>query len=224
MLQAHDKEIRNKKVLISGAGNVALHAAEKCLQENMCVQALSDSEGVLYFKDGLNPDQLTDIKKIKIEQHGQLTDYDNGEYNKGASIWDIEADIALPCAIQNEINADTAQKLVKNGIFALTEGANMPCTSDAQKILMENKIIYGPGKAANAGGVAVSGMERTQNAQMQAWSLKRVDKELRQIMKQTHDRITQNINKENGIYPYRKGANIESFRQLANTLLAYGLK
>ena len=225
MLNAHDKELKGKKVIISGAGNVALHAAEKAIQEGAKVLCLSDSKGLLHFKDGLKDEDLQKIKTIKVDNHGALKDFDGaGEYKSGAEPWDINADIALPCATQNEIDEAEAKKLVKNGVMALAEGANMPLTAKAQEVLIENKIIYGPGKAANAGGVAVSGLERTQNAEMRSWSLERVDDELRNIMKDIHRRCIEHVNKEDGVYPYRRGANITSFKKIADTLVAYGLK
>ena len=225
MLNAHDQKLKGKTVIISGAGNVALHAAEKAIQEGAKVLCLSDSKGLLHFKDGLNDEDLQKIKTIKVDNHGALKDFDGaGEYKSGAEPWDIKADIALPCATQNEIDEQEAKKLVKNGVMALAEGANMPLTAKAQEVLIENKIIYGPGKAANAGGVAVSGLERTQNAEMRSWSLERVDDELRNIMKDIHRRCIEHVNKEDGVYPYRRGANITSFKKIADTLVAYGLK
>lgn len=224
MLNAHDQNIKDKTVIISGAGNVALHAAEKAIAEGAKVLCLSDSKGLLYFKDGLNQDDLKEIKTIKTENHGALKDFKGGDYKDGAEPWDIKADIALPCATQNEVDEKEAKKLVKNGVIAIAEGANMPLTAKAQNIILQNKVIYGPAKAANAGGVAVSGLERTQNAEMRSWSLERVDNELREIMKNIHDRSTEHIHRVDGIYNYRKGANIASFKKIADTLVAYGIK
>lgn len=225
MLKAHDQKLSGKTVIISGAGNVALHAAEKAIAENAKVLCLSDSKGLLHFKDGLTDQDLKEIKKIKTEQHGALKDYKkNGEYKDGAEPWSIKADIALPCATQNEVDEKEAKMLVEHGVIAIAEGANMPLTAKAQDIIMKNKIIYGPAKAANAGGVAVSGLERTQNAEMRSWSLDRVDRELREIMKDIHARSIEHIERRNGIYNYRKGANIASFKKIADTLVAYGVK
>ncbi len=227
MLNAHDQKLKGKRVIISGAGNVALHAAEKAIAEDAKVLCLSDSKGLLYFKDGLSDKDLKEIKVIKTQNHGALKDFKGtaGEYKSGAEPWDIECDIALPCATQNEVDDKEAKKLVKNGVLAIAEGANMPLTAKAQDIVMKAGVIYGPAKAANAGGVAVSGLERTQNAEMRSWPLQRVDQELREIMKDIHKRSIEHIerNKE-GVYNYRKGANITSFKKIADTLVAYGVK
>ncbi len=225
MLEAHDGKLSEKKILISGAGNVALHAAEKCLAEDATVLTVSDSGGTLYFKDGLDETTLKKIKKIKLEEYGALKDVKEGSYKKGKSPWDIaDADIALPCATQNEIDKDAAKKLVNRGISFLAEGANMPLTADAQQHIISKGIIYGPGKASNAGGVAVSGLERTQNASMAPWTREEVDEKLRSIMADIHDRSVEHIRRSDGIYHYRKGANIYAFTKLADALVAYGIK
>ncbi len=225
MLDAHENKLKGKKVIISGAGNVALHAAEKCLQEEAIVLSVSDSGGTLYFKDGLTEDDLKKIKNIKLDQHGSLEDFDGGDFKADEDPWSIEeADIALPCATQNEIDEDEAKTLIKNNIQMIAEGANMPLTAKAQSIILKENIPYGPGKAANAGGVAVSGLERSQNASLESWSLEKVDKELQSIMKNIHDRCQEHVEKEDGVIPYRKGANIYGFKKLADTLLSYGVK
>lgn len=224
MLQTHDEELAGKRVIISGAGNVALHAAEKCLAEQAVVLSISDSGGVLYFKDGMNEEQLTELKTIKLENHGALKEFNGGEYQAGKMPWEIEADIALPCATQNEMDAKAAKQLVKNKILAVAEGANMPLTADAQDVIIDNNILYGPAKAANAGGVAVSGLERTQNAAMRSWDPDKVDNELQTIMKEIHDRCTEHVYKKEGIIPYRRGANIAAFKKIAEALIAYGVK
>ena len=165
------------------------------------------------------------FKELKIKKYGRLSEYQNGgEFREGLNPWSIDADIAVPCATQNEADADDAKHMVKNGVIAIVEGANMPLTAAAQDIVMEAGIMYGPAKASNAGGVAVSGLERTQNAEMRSWSLERVDSELKIIMSDIHERCIRYVEKENGIYPYRKGANITSFKKIADTLVAYGIK
>jgi len=225
MLEAHNDTLKGKKVIISGAGNVAIHAAEKCIQEGASVYSLSDSSGTLYFKDGVSEDSLKHIKHFKIKEYGRFTDWDgNGEFRKGENPWCIKADIAIPCATQNECLADDAKNLVKNGVKYIVEGANMPLNSEAQEIVQEGGVIYGPAKATNAGGVAVSGLERTQNSELRAWPLERVDKELKQIMKDIHARCIRGLDRENGIYNYKKGANINSLKKLADTLVSYGIK
>lgn len=224
MLAAHDHELKDKRVLVSGAGNVALHAAEKAIEQGAEVLTLSDSGGTLYFKDGMTEDDLKALKELKIKNRGRLHEAEVGSFRKDELPWTIEADVALPCATQNEMDGEAAQKLVDNGVMAIAEGANMPLTGEAQKIVIDSKVLYGPGKAANAGGVGVSGMERTQNASMTTWSLKKVDKKLKELMHDIHERCIQHVEKEDGIYPYRKGANLYGFKKLSDTLLAYGLK
>lgn len=224
MLTAHDEELKGKRVIISGAGNVALHAAEKCLAEGAIVLSVSDSGGVLYFKEGMNEEQLEAIKKIKLEQYGALEEFSGGEYKAGKAPWEIEADIALPCATQNEMDAKAAKHLVKNNVLAVAEGANMPLTAEAQDMIIDNNILFGPAKAANAGGVAVSGLERTQNATMLSWDLEKVEGELQKIMKEIHSRCTEHVYMKDGITPYRRGANISAFKKVADALVAYGVK
>ncbi|MEM1243942.1 MAG: NADP-specific glutamate dehydrogenase [Pseudomonadota bacterium] len=225
MLEAHDRDLSGQKVIISGAGNVALHAAEKCMMENAQVLTISDSSGTLYFKKGMNPNQLQAIKTHKLTQRQPLKAFTEGDFYPDKSPWAVEeATVAVPCATQNEMDAEHAKIIVKNKVTTIVEGANMPLTDAAQNIVLQNPIIYGPGKSANAGGVAVSGLERSQNKTLVSWSIEFVDEKLRQIMRDIHKRSIQHVAKENGIYPYRKGANIYSFKRLADTLLAYGLK
>lgn len=226
MIKAHDDKLKDKKVIISGAGNVALHAAEKALEEGAKVLSVSDSKGTLCFKEGITPEQLLELKQLKLRNYGALKDYNSpkAEYKQGVKPWSIEADIALPCATQNEVDAVSMNEMVKNKVSYIAEGANMPLTSEAQDIVAENNIIYGPGKAANAGGVAVSGLERTQNAEMRSWTLERVESELKDIMKTIHRRCTDNIERKDGIYNYRKGANINSFKKIADSLVSFGIK
>lgn len=228
MLNAHDYELNNKSIAISGAGNVALYAAEKSLQEGAKVVALSDSGGCVHFKKGLNEQQLDSIKTLKFEQRGTLkqwadTQNDIDFYHEKNS-WHIPCDIAMPCATENEINKEDLKRLIDNNVLAICEGANMPLTEEAQSLRKKTKILYAPGKAANAGGVAVSVLEQSQHAQHVSWPLQKVDKVLRQTMKQIHERCLENITRTNGIYNYQKGANLWSFRKLADTLVTYGLK
>lgn len=223
MLNHHDKALKGMRVAISGAGNVALHTAEKCIQEGAKVITISDSAGTLVFKDGMTESELKAIKKLKLEDNGNLESYDGGTFNQGKKPWSIETDIAIPCATQNELEEKDAKQLIQNNIVAVVEGANMPLTQQAQALMIKQNILYGPGKIANAGGVAVSGLERTQNAAFTSWSLSKVDKTLKKIMHDIHDRATMHIEKENGIYQYRKGANIYGFKKLADSLVAFGL-
>jgi len=222
-LNAHDLKIKDQRVVISGAGNVALHAAEKLIDMGATVLTLSDSKGFLYFEKGMSRDDIKTIKNVKLDEGGALVDLDIGEYKKGAEPWSVKSDIVMPCATQNEVNGTEAQILVDNDVTVIVEGANMPLTAEAQNIIMSNKIIYVPGKAANAGGVAVSALERSQNARLVQWDFDDVDQRLQKIMKDIHDRCIENVEKIDGIYPYRKGANIYGFKKLADTLIAYGI-
>lgn len=228
MLKTHDQELKHKSIAISGAGNVALYAAEKALQEGAKVISLSDSDGCAHFKNGLNEEQLESIKALKFEQHGTLKQWaakgKGVDFHQGKKPWHIPCDIAMPCATENEIDAKDLKQLIDNGLLALCEGANMPLTREAQSLRQQTALLYAPGKAANAGGVAVSVLEQSQNAQHVSWPLQKVDKVLRQTMKQIHERCLENIRRSNGIYNYQKGANLWAFKKLANTLVTYGLK
>jgi glutamate dehydrogenase (NADP+) len=228
MLHAHDMELADQKVIISGAGNVAQYAAKKCLDEDAKVMSMSDSGGTVYFKDGMTQEQFESIQELKNEERGRLKNWVDGqkgvEFRKDEMPWSIEADIALPCATQNEVDEDSAKSMVKNNVKAISEGANMPLTQEAVSVVREAGIIYGLGKAANAGGVAVSGLERSQNAMMQPWSFEKVDKELRNIMKDIHKRCVNHAEKYQDVYDYKKGANRAAFVTLADALVAYGTK
>lgn len=224
VLHAHDEAMEDKKVLISGSGNVALFCAEKALQKKMRVLTVSDSKGFLLFKDGMTEKDLEVLKTLKFQERKRLSEAQVGEYHNGKSPWSVKADVAIPCATENEVDAHEAQQLIDHNILVVIEGANMPLTAEAQALMIKHHVIYVPGKAANAGGVAVSGFERTQNASMQSWSLTQVDQALKDIMRDIHERSVKFVEKENGVYPYRKGANIYGFQKLADTLLAYGLK
>lgn len=229
MMQAHDEELEGKRILISGAGNVALHAAEKAIQLGVKVLTLSDSDGMIYSKNGYNEEELQSIKTAKLEQDWSLKQWQeknkkSATYYQKKSPWAIQADIAIPCATQNEIDKEAMQQLVENNIKVVVEGANMPVTKEAIEIVKKKNIMFGPAKAANAGGVAVSGLERTQNVQHLSWSLQKVEKKLCEIMHDIHQRITDEVNKENGIFPYKKGANIAGFKKLASAMVGYGIK
>jgi glutamate dehydrogenase (NADP+) len=230
ILKAHDQDWKDKKVAVSGAGNVAINAAKKATDEGAKVVTLSDSRGFLHSKDGFSYEELKSIEEEKIKNRGSLSNWKDknpsskAEYKKGEEPWGVECEIALPCATQNEIDEKEAQQLVKNGVKVIAEGANMPLTDKAVKIIQENNVIYAPGKAANAGGVAVSGLERTQNSQYLAWPLERVDSELREIMRNIHKQCAEEVSKENGIYNYKKAANRAGFRKVADAVVALGVK
>ena len=224
MLQAHDDSLDDKRILISGSGNVALHAAEKAIGEGAVVLTVSDSGGTLYFKDGMTEKELNSIKSLKLDDKGRLEEASVGDYQEDKKPWAIEnADIALPCATQNELDDKDAETLLSNEVRILCEGANMPLTDGARKQFLNANALYGPAKAANAGGVAVSGLERSQNAELTTWPISRVDEELNRIMKEIHERCIQHVEKKDGIYPYSRGANIYGFKKLAGAMIAHGV-
>jgi len=224
MLAAHDDKLEGKRLLISGSGNVALHAAEKAIEQKATVLTVSDSGGTLYFEDGMTEDNLKEIKTLKTEQKGRLSDASIGEFKQDEKPWAIAgADIALPCATQNELDSNDAETLLGNDVRIVCEGANMPLTDDARKQFINVNAIYGPAKAANAGGVAVSGLERSQNAELTTWPIAKVDEELNRIMKDIHQRCIEHVDKKDGVYPYSRGANIYGFKKLAGAMMAHGV-
>ena len=225
MLRAKNDSINGKKVIISGSGNVAQYAAEKVIQLGAEVLTMSDSAGTIYDKDGITQEKLEYIKKIKNIDRGRIKDYANKynvEYLDSENPWSIKADIALPCATQNEINKEDAMALVKNEIVLVGEGANMPSTSEAIDIFKENKILFSPGKASNAGGVAVSGLEMSQNSARVQWSREEVDQNLKKIMIEIHGKILEYGNRGESI-DYVAGANIAGFKRVADSMIAQGL-
>jgi glutamate dehydrogenase (NADP+) len=225
MLAAHDRQLAETSIMISGAGNVALYAAEKAIAAGAKVVALSDSGGTRVFEDGLTKDELQKIMTLKQDEGGALSDADGGQFHSGKHPWEVSrAEVFLPCATQNEVDEQAVERLLDNGLLALCEGANMPLTAPAQTRLLASAALYGSGKAANAGGVAVSGLERSQNAIMTSWTSEEVDGELRGIMKQIHDRCIQHVERDSsGRYPYARGANLYAFRRLADAVISFGL-
>jgi glutamate dehydrogenase (NADP+) len=224
MLRQHGKSIKNKTVVVSGSGNVAIYAAEKVQHLGGKVVALSDSDGFVYDSDGID---ICAVKEIKVKKRGRISEYTtyrkNAVYTQGRGIWNIKCDIALPCATQNELNGNDAKELIKNGCFAVCEGANMPSTSEAIKIFLRNKILFVPGKAANAGGVAVSALEMSQNAMRTAWTFENVDRKLKEIMINIYNNIA-NVAKEVGQEDnFIVGANIAGFKKVADAMLKQGI-
>ena len=225
MLRQHGNSVENKTVVVSGSGNVAIFAAEKVQQLGGKVVALSDSNGFIYDFEGID---LSVVKEIKLIKRGRICEYTNyrkkAVYTEGSrGIWGIKCDIALPCATQNELNGDDAKQLVKNGCFAVCEGANMPSTSEAIKVFLQNKVLFVPGKAANAGGVAVSGLEMSQNAMRTAWTFEKVDRKLKEIMINIYNNIA-NVAKEVGQEDnFVVGANIAGFKKVADAMLRQGV-
>lgn len=225
MLQAHDQSLESQRVLISGAGTVALYAAEKCIREGAKVITVSDSRGTRVFRNGMSEKELVSLRTLKLEQHGSLEDADCGTWHSNKTPWfAAKGAIALPCATQNEVDGKAMKRLIGNDLLALCEGANMPLTQEAHDKLIDANLLYGPGKAANAGGVAVSGLERSQNASLQSWSMDKVDTMLSGIMEDIHNRCIEHVKRKDGIYPYSKGANLYAFKKLAEAMMAYGIK
>jgi len=224
MLRQHGESIENKTVVVSGSGNVAIYAAEKVQQLGGKVVALSDSNGFVYDPDGIDLNAAKDIKEIK---RGRISEYvkyrKNAVYTEGRGIWSIKCDIALPCATQNELNGDDAKELVKNGCIAVCEGANMPSTPDAIKVFLQNKVLFVPGKAANAGGVAVSGLEMSQNAMRTAWTFEKVDQKLKEIMINIYNNIDKAAKEVGQEDNFVVGANIAGFKKVADAMMRQGI-
>jgi len=221
-------DLEGQRIAISGAGNVARYAAEKAVELGACVITLSDSKGFIHLDDGLKPEHLEPLHRLKEDGRSaleELADDIGATYHPDASPWGVECDIALPCAIQNELGDDDAASLIKNGCRIVAEGANMPCTADAiERFQAADQVVFAPGKAVNAGGVAVSGLERTQNAQHMAWQKNEVDDQLKRIMQAIHDRCVEHgRNGDKSSVNYRKGANIAGFLRLADAMLAQGV-
>jgi len=226
MLHHVSKSIKGKTVTISGSGNVAQYAAEKCIQLAAKVVSMSDSSGTIYDSEGINEEKLAfimDLKNIKRERISKYIDeYPKAKFFKNKTPWNIKCDIALPCATQNELNEKDAKALISNGCICVSEGANMPCNPDAIKIFKSNKILYAPGKASNAGGVAVSGLEMAQNSLRYSWSREEVDAKLKEIMNEIHSSCLTHGQEKDWVN-YEKGANIAGFIKVADAMLAQGI-
>jgi len=226
MLNHAGESLSDKKVAISGSGNVAIYAAEKVLSCGGTVITMSDSNGTIHDSEGLNSEKLKYIKDLKEVRRGRIKEFADEfgcDYLDGKKPWHIPCDIALPCATQNEVTKSDATSLIKNGVMLIAEGANMPCTQEASILFKENEnVSYAPGKASNAGGVAVSGLEISQNVLRMNWSAEEVDDKLYTIMKDIHDKCIKFGNDGNGNTNYSKGANIAGFVKVADAMLAYG--
>lgn len=226
MLNHQGEDLKGKSAVVSGSGNVALYCIEKLVEKGVKVLAASDSGGCIYDPDGINPDKLSWLIDLKENRRGRIheyaDEYKNAEFKKGATPWSIEADLAFPCATQNELNEDDAQVLIDHGLKGVSEGANMPCTAKAADLFFEHGVLFGPAKAANAGGVAVSGLEQSQNALRISWDRKEVDERLQTIMENIHDKCVNYGEQRNGPVNYRSGANVAGFIKVADAMLAYG--
>tara|TARA_B100001059_G_scaffold224460_1_gene250559 strand:+ start:585 stop:1952 length:1368 start_codon:yes stop_codon:yes gene_type:complete len=228
MLQTKGADITGKKVVISGSGNVAQFAAEKILQLGGKVITLSDSSGYILDSDGIDEDKLAFVMDLKNNKRGRISEYVNSypkaKFFKGKTPWDQACDIALPCATQNELHGSDAKALIGNGCICVSEGANMPSTKEAIEIFQSAKILFAPGKASNAGGVATSGLEMTQNSLRYNWSRSEVDEKLKDIMFNIHQKcIDYGKDEESGYIDYVKGANIAGFVKVADAMLAQGV-
>ena len=226
MLATQGKGFKGKKVVISGAGNVAQYAAEKVIQLGGTVLTLSDSSGFIYDKEGIDAEKLAyvmELKNVKRERiHKYVEQYPTAEFHQGQTPWGVVCDVALPCATQNELGLEDAKTLTKNGCQAVGEGANMPTTPDAIHHFTDSKILFAPGKASNAGGVAVSGLEMAQNSLRYSWSRNEVDQKLQSIMQDIHQSCI-TYGKEGDFTNYVKGANIAGFVKVADAMLAQGV-
>lgn len=225
MLSQKGQSFEGKKVLLSGSGNVSLYAAEKLLERGAKVLTVSDSNGFLLFKEGLNGEELKELMDLKWVRRGRLRDFKcsgSAEYFEGKKPWSVPADCALPCAHENEINGEEAKTLLDNGVKLVAEGANMPSTNEAIAVYQKAKIMYAPGKASNAGGVATSGLEMSQNAMRYGWTREEVDRKLREIMDNIHGNCVK-YGKTGDYVDYVKGANVAGFIKVADAMLAEGL-
>ncbi len=226
MLKHKKKSVKGKKVIISGSGNVAQFATEKFIEMGAKVLTLSDSSGFIHDPAGINKEKLKHVMQLKNEKRGRISEYEK-KYPKAKfyakdTPWKVPCDIAIPCATENELNEADAKILIKNGVTAVAEGANMPCTPKAIQAFQDNKVLYAPGKASNAGGVAVSGLEMAQNSLKNTWSRKIVDGKLQEIMTDIHGSCLE-YGKEKNRIDYLKGANIAGFVKVADAMVAQGV-
>ena len=224
MLKCHGDSMQGKTVVVSGAGNVAIYAIEKAQQLGAKVVTCSDSTGWIYYADGIDLDALKEIKEVRRQRLTEYKNYrPNAEYHEGKGVWSVKCDIALPCATQNELNLDDAKALVANGVMAVAEGANMPTTMEATDYLLEKGVYFLPGKAANAGGVATSALEMSQNSERLSWTFEEVDSKLNQIMVNVYHNIDNAAKKYGFEGNYVVGANIAGFEKVADAMNAQGI-
>jgi glutamate dehydrogenase (NADP+) len=228
MLQTKGDDIKNKTVVISGSGNVAQFAAEKIIQLGGKVITLSDSSGYVLDPDGIDQAKLAFVMDLKNNRRGRIKEYiktyPKATFFEGKTPWEQPCDIALPCATQNELHGSDAKTLLENGCICVSEGANMPSTKEAVALFQSAKILFAPGKASNAGGVATSGLEMTQNSLRYNWSRSEVDEKLKDIMGNIHDKcIAYGKDEKTGFIDYVKGANIAGFVKVADAMLAQGI-
>jgi len=226
MLKTRGQNLKDKIICVSGSGNVSQYAIEKAIQLGAKVVTASDSDGYIYDPNGINEEKLNSILWLKNVKRGRIKEYAekyNCEFHEGKTPWEVKCDIALPCATQNELNDNDAKMLISNGCMCVAEGANMPCTPEAIDLFLQHKILFAPGKAVNAGGVSVSGLEMTQNAIHLNWTAKEVDAQLHQIMKKIHEQCIKYGRENDGYVNYLKGANVAGFMKVAKAMLAQGI-
>jgi glutamate dehydrogenase (NADP+) len=227
MLTTKDQSLSGKTVAISGSGNVAQYSAEKCIQLGAKVLTMSDSRGFIHDPEGIDAKKLDWIMDLKNVRRGRIQEYatqfSSATFHEGSRPWGVACDLAFPCATQNELNGEEAAELVANGIQAVAEGANMPCTPEAVAAFEEARVLFAPGKASNAGGVATSGLEMSQNSLRMNWSREEVDGRLHEIMKSIHASCVEYGTREDGSVDYVRGANIAGFVKVANAMLDQGV-
>jgi len=225
MFERQDESIEGRRVAISGAGNVALFAAERAIRDGAKVVTLSDSCGLLRCDEGLDEERLSTIKTLKLEKRGSLSelgDVSGIDYVDGATPWHVPCEVAMPCATQNELDGDHAKTLIDNGVRAVVEGANMPSTDEAVERFRESGVLFAPGKAANAGGVAVSGFEQSQNSVRMSWERDKVDGRLRDTMREIHSKCVDEMERGDDV-DYADAANRAGFRRVADAMVAQGI-
>lgn len=227
MLATNGDSFEGKTVVISGSGNVAQYACEKATQLGAKVLTMSDSGGYIHDADGIDADKLAFIMNLKNVKRGRISEYvdtySSATYHEGERPWSVNCDIALPCATQNELNGDEAKQLINNKVIAVAEGANMPTTPEAIEALQKAKVLFSPGKASNAGGVATSGLEMSQNSLRLSWTREEVDEKLKKIMDDIHASCVEYGKGEDGYVDYVKGANVAGFVKIADAMLAQGV-
>ena len=227
MLATRGDSYQGKTVAISGSGNVAQYAAQKALQLGAKVVTMSDSNGYIYDPDGIDEEKLAYIMELKNVYRGRIREYadkyPSAEYHAGERPWKVRCDIAMPCATQNELNKEEAETLVANGCICVAEGANMPCTPEAIEVFQSARLLYSPGKASNAGGVATSGLEMSQNSMRIKWTREEVDEHLKRIMADIHEACVKYGTESDGYVNYVKGANIAGFIKVAEAMMSQGL-
>lgn len=228
MLATKGKTFKGLRVSISGSGNVAQYATEKLIALGATVVTVSDSSGTIVDEEGFTTEKLAKLMEVKNEHYGRVTDYlkavgGSAKFEAGVRPWHVKVDVALPCACENELNVDDAKKLIENGVICVAEGANMPCTIEAAKAFEAAGVLYAPGKASNAGGVATSGLEMSQNSMRLSWPREEVDQRLLQIMKGIHEAALKYGKRPDGSVSYIDGANIAGFVKVADAMLAQGV-